>query len=93
MNTTTLEGQGQNVAGNLKEGLGKAIGDTSLQSEGVTDQVVGNVKQAAGAAKDAIANPGPLLDKAKGFARDRPFAAAALVGVIGVALLNTLRGK
>ena len=35
----------------------------------------------------------PYIDKAKGFAKSRPFAAAALVGVIGVALLNTLRGK
>ena len=35
----------------------------------------------------------PYIDKAKGFAKQRPFAAAALVGVLGVALLNTLRGK
>ena len=43
-----------------------------------------------GAIADAAS---PYIDKAKGFAKSRPFAAAALVGVIGVALLNTLRGK
>jgi len=35
----------------------------------------------------------PYVDKAKGFAKQRPFAAAALAGVVGIALLNTLRGK
>ncbi|MFW2831099.1 hypothetical protein [Sphingomonas sp. ID0503] len=35
----------------------------------------------------------PYLEKAKAFAKDRPFASAALAGVLGIALLNTLRGK
>ncbi|WP_174274558.1 hypothetical protein [Sphingomonas bacterium] len=35
----------------------------------------------------------PIVDQAKSFAKARPFATAALAGVIGVALLNTLRGK
>ncbi|WP_157216316.1 hypothetical protein [Flavisphingomonas formosensis] len=34
----------------------------------------------------------PLMEKAKGFAKERPWASAALVGVAAVALLNTLRG-
>ena len=93
MNSTTLSGEGQDLGGNLKEGLGKVTGDKSLQGEGVADQLAGNAKQAIGAAKDAIGNPGPLIDKAKGFAKERPFAAAALAGVVGLALLNTLRGK
>jgi len=46
--------------------------------------------QAYGAARDAVA---PLTDKARGFAKQRPFAAAALAGVVGIAILNTLRGK
>lgn len=36
---------------------------------------------------------GPLIDKAKSFAKERPWASAALVGVAAIALLNTLRGK
>ena len=34
----------------------------------------------------------PIADKVKGFAKARPWASAALVGVAGIALLNTLRG-
>ena len=93
MNTTTLKGEGQDLSGSLKEQFGKATGDTSLQGEGIADQIAGNAKQLAGAAKDVIANPGPTVEKAKGFAQARPYATAALVGVVGLALLNTLRGK
>ena len=32
-------------------------------------------------------------DKARAFAKARPAATAALAGVIGLALLNTLRGR
>ncbi len=93
MNTTTLKGEGQDLGGNIKEALGNATGNTSLQSEGVADQIAGNAKQLAGAAKDVFSNPGPTIEKAKGFAQARPYATAALVGVVGLALLNTLRGK
>lgn len=93
MNTTTLKGEGQDIGGNLKEAVGNVTGNTSLQSEGVADQIAGNAKQIAGAAKDVLANPGPTIEKAKGFAQARPWATAALAGVIGLAVLNTLRGK
>ncbi|UAK23626.1 hypothetical protein [Sphingomonas nostoxanthinifaciens] len=36
---------------------------------------------------------GPLIDQAKAFAKARPWASATLAGVIGIALINTLRGK
>lgn len=93
MNTTGFEGQAQDVVGNVKDSIGGATGDRSLQASGIADQIAGNAKQAIGAAKDAIANPGPLAEKAKDFARERPFATAALLGVVGLAVLNTLRGK
>jgi ElaB/YqjD/DUF883 family membrane-anchored ribosome-binding protein len=51
-------------------------------------------QQAYGSARDAFTEKaGPLADKARGFAKERPFAAAALAGVVGIAILNTLRGK
>ena len=93
MNSTTIEGQGQNVAGNVKEAVGKVTGDDQLQAKGAADQFTGDAKQVVGAARDAIANPGPLVDKARAFARERPWATAALVGTLGIALINTLRGK
>jgi len=93
MNTTTLTGQGQDLGGTVEETVGKATGDTSLEGQGIADQIKGNAKQIAGAAKDVIANPGPTAQKAKSFAQARPYATAAVVGVVGLALFNTLRGK
>jgi hypothetical protein len=34
----------------------------------------------------------PIIEKAKGFAKERPWTSAAFVGIAAVALLNTLRG-
>lgn len=79
MNSDTLDGDATNVTGQVKEVLGKAIGDEQLAARGVADQVSGNLQNLYGMARD--------------FARERPLATAALAGVIGVALVNTLRGK
>ena len=38
-------------------------------------------------------NESETVAKAKAFAKQRPWATAAAAGVIGLALLNTLRGK
>jgi len=94
MNEDTLAGEGRNLGGKVKEVVGKATGDQTTQAQGVADQVAGNLQQSYGAAKDAIAQgAGPLADKAKTFAKERPWATAALVGTIALAVFNTLRGK
>ena len=94
MNSDTLSGEGQDLGGKVKETAGDLTGDRSLQGEGLADQLGGKASKAIGSAKDALAGgAGPIVDQVKGFAKDRPFAFAAVAGVIGVALLNTLRGK
>ena len=35
----------------------------------------------------------PLTDKAKNFAKARPWTSAAFIGIAAVAVLNTLRGR
>ena len=35
----------------------------------------------------------PLTEKAKSFAKARPWTSAAFLGIAGIALLNTFRGK
>jgi uncharacterized protein YjbJ (UPF0337 family) len=90
MNTDTLAGSATDFGGKVKEGLGAALGDSTLRSEGKADQASGTAQRTIGEAKDAVA---PFIDQARQFVRDRPFAAAALGGVVGIALLNTLRGK
>lgn len=79
MNSDTFIGQSKNVTGQVKEVAGKAVGDEQMQGSGIADQVSGNVQNAYGKVRD--------------FARDRPFATAAVASVVGLALLNTLRGK
>jgi uncharacterized protein YjbJ (UPF0337 family) len=90
MNNDTLEGQTRDIGGRVKETTDVLTGDERLRSEGAADQVGGNAQKAVGAARDAVA---PIINQAKDFARAKPMATAALVGVLGVALLNTLRGR
>ncbi|HEV2568246.1 hypothetical protein [Sphingomonas sp.] len=45
-----------------------------------------------GSLKNAIGN-NQMASKATEFAKQRPWATAALAGVVGMALLNTLRGR
>lgn len=40
-----------------------------------------------------FAGDAPIADKARGFAKARPWTAAAFVGAAAVAVLSTLRGR
>lgn len=94
MNQDILEGATDKLGGKLKETVGSVIGDTSLQTDGVVDQVSGSIQKAVGEAIDAVEEGiRPLIDNMRQFSRDRPFTAAAVAGVLGIALINTLRGK
>lgn len=79
MNQDQIAGETKNLTGQVKEGFGKLTGEGSTEAAGVADQLSGTVQKGVG--------------DARSFAKKRPYAAAALVGVIGLALLNTLRGK
>lgn len=94
MNTDTLTGAATDLGGKLKEGLGAATGDKTLREEGKADQLGGKIQQRYGEAKDTVEDTlRPVIDQVRQFVRDRPFAAAALGGVLGIAVINTLRGK
>jgi len=43
-----LSAAGSNVAGKVKQGLGRVLGDDDLAAEGALDQAAGAVKSAAG---------------------------------------------
>jgi uncharacterized protein YjbJ (UPF0337 family) len=43
-----LSGAGDSLAGKLKQGFGKVTGDTDTVDAGLTDQIAGGVKDAAG---------------------------------------------
>lgn len=94
MNQDQIEGATTDFTGKVKESFGNATGDTQTQNAGVADQVSGKVQKTIGDTKETVANAAaPLADKARKFANDRPWTAAALAGVVGLAILNTVRGK
>jgi hypothetical protein len=43
--------------------------------------------------REHFSGDAPITEKAKNFAKARPWASAALLGVAAVALLNTFRGS
>ena len=50
----SLENKFEEIKGSVKEGLGKLTGDNSLEAEGLAEQVVSKVKEAAEDAKEAV---------------------------------------
>ena len=47
-------GLGNEALGNVKEGIGKAVGSDKLQAEGLADKAKGKAQQAVGDAKDTV---------------------------------------
>jgi uncharacterized protein YjbJ (UPF0337 family) len=54
MNKDRIAGEAKLVKGSVKETVGKAVGDTKLQSEGKAEKVEGKVQNAIGRLKDAL---------------------------------------
>ena len=50
----SLENKFEEIKGSVKEGLGKLTGDKATEGEGLAEQVVSKVKEAAEDAKDAV---------------------------------------
>jgi ElaB/YqjD/DUF883 family membrane-anchored ribosome-binding protein len=70
--------------------------DTVTPAQSPTQSPANDTQAGAVPSLDAIKaklTDNETVAKAKAFAKDRPWATAAAVGVIGMALLNTLRGK
>jgi uncharacterized protein YjbJ (UPF0337 family) len=54
MNKDRIAGSAKEIKGSIKETVGKAVGDTKLQSDGKADKVEGKVQNAIGGLKDAL---------------------------------------
>jgi uncharacterized protein YjbJ (UPF0337 family) len=52
MNKDQVKGRAEEVKGNIKEGVGKAVGNDRLRGEGVADQVAGKTQAGYGDAKE-----------------------------------------
>ena len=79
MNIDTLAGEGTQMKGQFKSGLGDATGDSKLRQDGAVDQLSGGVRKGVGAVRD--------------FARQQPVATAAAAALFGFGLLKTLRSR
>jgi len=49
-----IVGSAKQVKGAVKQAVGKAVGDTKLESEGKTDRIAGKVQNAIGGIKDTL---------------------------------------
>jgi uncharacterized protein YjbJ (UPF0337 family) len=54
MNNDKLNGMADKAKGAIKEGVGKALGDTKLETEGKIDTVKGKAETVVGEVKDTI---------------------------------------
>jgi len=79
MNGDTLEGAAKDIGGKAKETLGDATGNDRVKGEGVCDQMKGDAQKAYG--------------KAREFAKENPAALTALAGVLGLAVIGSIRKR
>jgi uncharacterized protein YjbJ (UPF0337 family) len=54
MDNDRAEGSMKTIKGRVKEGLGKALGDSKLEAEGKMDKAEGKVQNAIGGMKDSL---------------------------------------
>ena len=54
MDKDRTEGSVKNIKGSIKEGVGKAVGDSKLEGEGKMDKASGKIQNVVGGIKDAI---------------------------------------
>lgn len=54
MDKEHVKGAADKVSGAVKEGIGKATGDASLEAKGKIDKAKGEAREALGDAKDAV---------------------------------------
>lgn len=54
MDKDRIEGSAKQLAGNLKQAVGKVTGDAKLQAEGKTDVLKGKIQNALGGLKDEL---------------------------------------
>ena len=54
INKDRIAGAAKEAKGSIKETIGRAVGDSKLESEGKADKVEGKIQNAIGGLKDAL---------------------------------------
>lgn len=71
-----IKGYANEAMGNIKQGIGKAVGSEELQGEGIAQEVKGDTQKAVGTVKDKAsdaydsATGSSTADKAKGYGNE-----------------------
>lgn len=65
----------------------------SADGDGSANPQCGGKTGLSDAFREHFSGGAPLAEKAKSFAKTRPWVTAALAGIAGIAILNSLRGK
>lgn len=54
MDKDRIKGSAQQAGGAVKQGVGKALGDKKLETEGKAERTEGKIRNTIGGAKDAV---------------------------------------
>jgi uncharacterized protein YjbJ (UPF0337 family) len=54
MDKDRIAGSAKELKGAIKQGVGKAVGDSKLEAEGTADKAEGEVQNAVGGLKDTV---------------------------------------
>ena len=54
MDKDRIDGSVKTIKGEIKQAVGKAVGDAKLESEGTADKIEGKVQNAIGGIKDTL---------------------------------------
>ena len=54
MDKDRVAGSAKQIKGTVKQAVGKAVGDTKLETEGKADKIEGRVQNAIGGVKDTL---------------------------------------
>jgi uncharacterized protein YjbJ (UPF0337 family) len=54
MDKDRIAGAAHEIKGSVKEAIGKAVGDSKLQSDGKAEQTAGKIQNAVGGLKDTV---------------------------------------
>ena len=54
MDNDRVEGSMKNIKGSIKEGVGKAVGDSKMEAEGKMDKAEGEIQNTVGGIKDSL---------------------------------------
>lgn len=94
MDENRLSGAGNDLKGQVKEGLGNLTGDSKLQAEGNVDQLTGMAQRTLGQARDSLRDAADTVSTQAGSVgewlddtiHERPLYSLLAAGAIGYVL-------